>query len=461
MFKKIKKYISYFLLFCFSYCSFSNILFANNTNEKQIVLNIGTSADFPPFEVNKGGKIVGIEVDLMEEVSKKTGIKFIFNDMSFKSVIASLISGKIDLGVSGISKTEERMKNVDFTDEYHHVNFALITKQDNKKTSLEQLSGKRVAVQTGTIMQDYVVNYNKTHSKEKQVVVVVIDDNSIGVEALINDKVDGFFVEELQAKVYTKMYDNLAYEQIYSKEGGYAVALVKNSKYTNIINRALNELKKEGKIDKIIQSWEKKYISQVLKENKKQEYIKSLLYIAKGSFVSVQYSICSIVIGLFLSLIFTLMMYSGSKILFFFVRAYVSVIRGTPLLLQMSFVYFGLSQLIGVNFSIFTSCVIALSFNSAGYLVEIIRSGVRSIDKGQFEACKSLNIPNWLAVKDIYIPQVLHNIFPALINEFISLIKETSIVSVLGGLGVAGLSYYIITFTLEMFAHWWEKTHRY
>ena len=139
------------------------------------------------------------------------------------------------------------------------------------------------------------------------------------------------------------------------------------------------------------------------------------MYIAKGSFVSVQYSICSIVIGLFLSLFFTLMMYSGSKILFFFVRAYVSVIRGTPLLLQMSFVYFGLSQLIGVNFSIFTSCVIALSFNSAGYLVEIIRSGVRSIDKGQFEACRSLNLSKYQAIKDVYIPQVLHNIFPNII----------------------------------------------
>ena len=453
----------------------------NKKIKNNIVLNIGTSADFPPFEMNKNGKIVGIEIDLMNEISKETGIKFVFNDMSFKSVIASLTTNKIDLGVSGISKTEERKKSVDFTDEYINVNFALITKEKDKNKTLKDFAGKKIAVQTGTIMQDYVVNYNKNSSEKDKVNIVIMDDNSISVEALLKEKVDGFFVEELQAKVYTKMYDGLVYQEVYNKEGGYAIALTKNSKYTKIINNALNKIKKQGKIDKIIKKWEEKYIAESLKENKKQEYIKSLLYIAKGSFVSIQYSLCAILIGLFMSLIFTLMMYSGVKILFYFVRVYVSIIRGTPLLLQMSFVYFGLSHLIGINLSIFTSCVIALSINSSAYLVEIIRSGVRTIDKGQFEACKSLNIPKFLAVKDIYIPQVIHNIFPALINEFIALIKETSIVSVLGGyeimkrtnmviaeyysyfipLIVAGFSYYIITFTLEMFAHWWEKKHVY
>jgi len=176
-----------------------------------------------------------------------------------------------------------------------------------------------------------------------------------------------------------------------------------------------------------------------------------------------------------------LLMYSGSRILFFLSRAYVSIIRGTPLLLQMSFVYFGLSKILGVNLSVFTSAVIALSFNSAGYVIEIIRSGIRAIDAGQFDACKSLNLSKYQAIKDIYIPQVVHNIFPALINEFISIIKESSIVSIFGGfeimkrtnlviaeyysyftpLVVAGLSYYIMTFSLELLAHWWEKRYKY
>ena len=177
----------------------------------------------------------------------------------------------------------------------------------------------------------------------------------------------------------------------------------------------------------------------------------------------------------------TLMIYSGNKLLFYIARSYVSIIRGTPLLLQMSLVYFGLSKFTGINLSVFFACVIAMSLNSAAYLTEIIRSGVRSIDAAQFEACKSLNIPKYLAIKDIYIPQVVHNIFPALINEFIALIKESSMASVLGGyeimkntniviaeyysyftpLIVAGISYYIMTFTLEMFAHWWEKRYKY
>ena len=453
----------------------------NNYNNVQKVLQIATSPDFPPFESVKHNKIVGIDVDIINAISKETGLQFEWNSMAFGSIIAGLTSKKIDLAISGMSSTPERRKNVDFTESYIQTNLALITKKDKKGKTLQQLAGQTVGVQTGTTMQEYLMNYNKNNLENKRVNIEVIDSNSVGIEMLLSGKIDAFLTEGMQGMVYVAMYQGLGYIEISTTDNGYYIALQKNSPYRQIINNALIKLKKDGTLNKIVKRWTDKYIAAQIKEQKKQDYINSLFYIAKGSFITMQYSIVSIVLGLFLGLILTLFIYSGSRILFCIAKVYISIIRGTPLLLQMSFVYFGLSKIIGVNLSIFTSAVISLSFNSAAYVTEIIRSGVRSIDKGQFDACKSLNLTKFQAIKDIYTPQVVHNIFPALINEFITLIKESSIVSVLGGLEimkrtnlviaeyysyfiplmVAGLSYYVMTFTLEMFAHWWESKYKY
>ena len=447
-------------------------------------LQIATSPDFPPFEFVKKNKIVGIDVDIINAISKETGIRFEWNNMAFNAIIAGLTSKKIDIAISGINATPERAKNVDFTDEYFRADLALIVKKDKKLQSLRSFIGKNIGAQTGSTMQKYLENYNTSLSGEDgKINIVTIDDNNVGVEMLLNGKIDAFLLEDLQGKVYAKMYDDVTFISIKTRDRGlsYNIALQKKSPFTKVINEALSKIKKDGTVDKIVKKWEEKYISQTIKEIKHKEYIKSLIFILKGTFVTVQYAIISILCGLIFALFWVLLMYSGSRILFFLSRAYVSIIRGTPLLLQMSFVYFGLSKILGVNLSVFTSAVIALSFNSAGYVIEIIRSGIRAIDAGQFDACKSLNLSKYQAIKDIYIPQVVHNIFPALINEFISIIKESSIVSIFGGfeimkrtnlviaeyysyftpLVVAGLSYYIMTFSLELLAHWWEKRYKY
>lgn len=485
MFKQFcKKKISVFIIFaviCSAVVYLKNSSINHDKSTGENVLQVATDTPFVPFEFVENGKIVGIDMDILDAISKETGLKFKINEMSFSSIIASLNNKKVDIAIAGMGVTEERKKQVDFSSTYFEANFALLSKKKVNFKSLDELIDKTIVVQTGTTMYDFLVNYNKTHPIDKQIKIHALDSNAIGIEMLIRGKADALLAEELQGKAYAKMHRELVYAKIYSKNSGYAIALQKKSPYTKIIDNAVRKLKQNGTIDKIIEKWEQKYISETIRQNKKQEYMNSLFLIFKGSFVTAQYALSSIICGLIIALFLSLLMYSGSKSLFYFVKAYVSIIRGTPMLLQMSFVYFGLSNLIGVDLSVFTSAVIALSFNSAGYVVEIIRSGVQMIDKGQFEACKSLNLSKYQAVKDVYIPQVVNNIFPALINEFISLIKESSIVSIFGGyeimkmtniviaeyysyfipLMVAGLSYYMMTFVLELLAHWWEKKCRY
>jgi polar amino acid transport system permease protein len=156
------------------------------------------------------------------------------------------------------------------------------------------------------------------------------------------------------------------------------------------------------------------------------------LYIIKGIPITLGYTFLSFFIGLSLGMLFSLAKLSQNKLLSYFVSGYISIFRGTPILIQLSIVYFATPGLIGYKISLFEAGIIAFSLNSAAYITEIIRAGILSINKGQFEAARALSIPYFYRMKDIILPQAVRNILPALVNEIISLLKETAIISFFG-----------------------------
>ncbi|WP_322395022.1 amino acid ABC transporter permease, partial [Clostridium perfringens] len=111
---------------------------------------------------------------------------------------------------------------------------------------------------------------------------------------------------------------------------------------------------------------------------------------------------------------------------------YIEIIRGTPMLLQIMIVYYGFDELLGVNIPALTAGIIAVSINSAAYVSEIIRAGIEAVDKGQLEAARSLGMSQFTAMKLIIMPQAVRNILPAIGNEFVTVIKESSMASVIG-----------------------------
>ncbi len=159
----------------------------------------------------------------------------------------------------------------------------------------------------------------------------------------------------------------------------------------------------------------------------------SIIYIIEGAWVTLQYTIISIILGLVISVVVSLCKISHIKILKWFGIVYVSIFRGTPLLVQLSIVYFVTPVVTDYNISVFEAGIIAFSLNSAAYITEIIRAGIEAVDKGQFEAAKALGLSYPLMMKDIVLPQALRNILPALANEVVNLLKETAIISVIGG----------------------------
>lgn len=137
-------------------------------------------------------------------------------------------------------------------------------------------------------------------------------------------------------------------------------------------------------------------------------------------------------LGIILGVLLALMKLSKNMLLKAFSSSYIELVRGTPLLVQLYIIYYGLPKLLGVDFGDITLGIIAISLNSAAYVGEIIRAGLLSIDKGQMEAARSLGMSHKMAMLYIIIPQAFKNILPALGNEVIVLIKESSIVSVVG-----------------------------
>lgn len=157
-----------------------------------------------------------------------------------------------------------------------------------------------------------------------------------------------------------------------------------------------------------------------------------VFYIIKGATVTLKFSVLSVIIGFLIGSILAMMSLSKSRILYAISRMYVSLIRGTPLLLQLTIVFYGLPQLLDIKISPFTAGIIAFSMNSSAYITEIIRSGIMSVDRGQFEAAESLSIKYKDSMLDIILPQAFRNVLPALVNEIVNLIKESAIISIIG-----------------------------
>ncbi|KUO71384.1 MAG: arginine ABC transporter permease [Clostridia bacterium BRH_c25] len=192
-------------------------------------------------------------------------------------------------------------------------------------------------------------------------------------------------------------------------------------------------------------------------------------FFVNGTAITLLLSFFGVTFGALIGVLFALMKLSGNRLLKSFSTAYIEVVRGTPLLVQLYIVYYGIPRLTGIDFEDLTLGIIAISLNSAAYVAEIIRAGILSIDKGQMEAARSLGMSHRMAMTNIIIPQAFKNILPALGNEFIVLIKESAIVSIIGihdlmyntdtvrgntfrpfsPLVVAAAIYFTITFTLS------------
>jgi len=158
----------------------------------------------------------------------------------------------------------------------------------------------------------------------------------------------------------------------------------------------------------------------------------SVPLLLEGVVVTLKFTAASLVCGLPLGVILALSKISHNRYIQWFASAYTSVFRGTPLLVQLGLFYYATPQLTGYTISAFEAGVLTFSLNSAAYSSEIIRAGIESIDRGQWEAAKLLGLNRYQTIFGVILPQAIRNILPALVNEMVDLLKESAIISTIG-----------------------------
>ena len=152
----------------------------------------------------------------------------------------------------------------------------------------------------------------------------------------------------------------------------------------------------------------------------------------EGLKMTIAMTVCSLILGILVGLLSCFCSISKSFILNKLSGAYLSIIRGTPLMVQATFIYFGLNAALNMPITSFTASIIVLMLNSGAYLSEIFRSGISAINKGQMEAARSLGLPHGVAMRKIILPQAFRIVIPSVTNQFIITLKDTSILSVIG-----------------------------
>ena len=209
-------------------------------------LIVSTNAEFPPYEYYDANEIVGIDVEIAKAIADKMGLELEVKDGAFDAIIAEVVSGKADVGIAGMTATDERKQNVDFSDSYATGTQVIIVKEGSEIKSAADLEGKSIGVQLGTTGD--IMATDVKDSKVEQ-----YNKGMDAVQALSQGKIDAVIIDNEPAKFYEKEVSGLKIlDEAFAVEE-YAIALKKgNTELKTKINETLKELKAEGKIDEII-----------------------------------------------------------------------------------------------------------------------------------------------------------------------------------------------------------------
>lgn len=209
-------------------------------------LVMATNAEFPPYEYWEGEKVVGIDAEIAEAIAEELGMELKIEDMAFDSIITAVTSGKADIGAAGMTVTEDRLENVNFSDTYATATQVVIVTEDSDITSPDDLVGKKVGVQLGTTGDIYaediedatIERYNKGFE---------------AVQALMQNKIDAVIIDNQPAKVFVTENEGLKILDEAFTDEEYAIAIAKdNTELLEKVNTALANLKESGKLDEIV-----------------------------------------------------------------------------------------------------------------------------------------------------------------------------------------------------------------
>jgi His/Glu/Gln/Arg/opine family amino acid ABC transporter permease subunit len=392
------------------------------------VLRVGTEGVYAPFSYHdQNDQLVGYDVDVARAVAAKLGRPIEFVETPWDSMFAALEANRFDIVANQVTINDERKAKYDLSEPYAIGQGVIVTRADDDSvTSLADLKGK-IAAQNPTSNWAQVARDNGARVESVDAFAQAIKLLNQGrVDVVVNDSIAVYQYLAETGDTSVK----IAVETDEKSEQSFAAR--KNSGLLPDLNRALEELREDGTLASISEKYLKANVSggsEATPRTTARLIADNLWPLAKAAItVTVPLTIISFAVGLVIALGVALARLSRNMVVSNLARFYISVIRGTPLLVQLFIVFFALPEF-GIKIDPFPAAVIAFSLNVGGYAAEIIRSAILSIPKGQWEAAETIGYNYAGALRRIILPQASRVAVPPLSNTLISLVKDTSLAS--------------------------------
>lgn len=403
------------------------------------VLRVGTEGTYSPFSYHDPttNELTGYDVEIITAVAQKMGVEAEFVEAPFDAIFASLMSDRFDVVANQVTNNAERESRYALSQPYTFSDGVIVTRSDDTSiTSLADLKGRTTA-------QSSTSNWAEV-AADAGAKVEAVEGFTQAVTLVKQGRVDATVNDNLAVLEYVKTTRDddikIAAETGDPSEQVFALR-PDDGALRDAINTALDELRADGTLATISQRYFDTDVStgkETASKPEDQAEVQTTWELVRASIgpmllatikATIPLTAISFVIGLAIALVVALMRLSTIPVVSQLARFYISIIRGTPLLVQLFLIFYGLPGL-GLTFNSFTAAIIAFSLNVGGYAAEVIRSAILSVPKGQWEAAMTIGMGYATTLRRVILPQAARTAVPPLSNTLISLVKDTSLASV-------------------------------
>ena len=429
--------------------TYQNYFKSAESNKKTIT--VAMSGTYYPFTFKQGDHIEGFEVDVWKNIAKRMGYDIKFKTASFSGLFGLLDSGKVNTIANQITITKDRESKYYFTEPVVYTGAQLVVRNDeNGITSLSDLKGKTVGVDLGSNYEKLI----KNNDKSGLIGIKTYQDTNVAFNQLMLGRIDAVVIDRVSAAMMINKGNlplKIVGKPIETIENAYPFAKTNaNKELITKINGTINQMRADGTLKTISEKWLKTNVTAVgdsdnvaniTSTSDGENSIFSISYAMKifpkvlvGLKTTLIIAITSMIIGLIIGLILAMIRVYKIPVIKQIAEVYISFFRGTPLLVQLFILYFGLPQIFPElkDMSAYLAAIIGIGLNSSAYIAEVLRSSIGAIDKGQMEACYSLGMTKAQGLTRIVLPQAFRIAIPPLGNVFIDNIKSSSLAFTLG-----------------------------
>ena len=441
----------------------------NDSKDKDNQLVVGLECAYIPFNFtqqtdandavkisNADGYANGYDILFAKRIADALGKDLVIVKTDWDSLVPGVQAGTLDLVIAGMSPTAERRESIDFSQPYYQSNLVIVVRKDSKYVNAQKLddfSGANLVAQIGTFHNDALQEQASAHGIIAGTPMATFPEMTV---ALNSKSIDGYVAEEPGAIADCAANGNLTYVHLVNNSTGFtasdedtqiAIGMRKGYEYADQINALLAGISQEERLsmmeDAVRFSTDNSanhstFFTRV--GNIIKTYYLSIL---KGVGYTILVAIVGTVVGLFIGILIGIYRTLGTpknkflavlkKIGDFILSAYIEIFRGTPMMVQAMVIFWGFALINnGATMDVTIAGLIIVSINTGAYMAEIVRGGIISIDKGQFEGAQAIGMTHSQTMWNIVLPQVLRNIMPSVANEFVINIKDTSVLNVIG-----------------------------